>query len=125
MPQVTFDSSPARMPTRLCSEQLMLPPLDAMGPVEYLNSTKEQIPLTPIELNKANSPTKFQPFSLSSDEGQFGSAIEIMSPERLLDVKVSRMQSMPLGLTQSKLALVLAQAPEKLEAEEMDQADEA
>ena len=97
MPPVTLDSSPAKMLTRLCSEQLKIPQLTTMGPVEYLNSTKEQIPLTPIERHKANSPTKFLPFSTSSDDGKFDSGMQIMSPELLLDVKVSRMQSMPLG----------------------------
>ena len=120
VPQVTMASSPAKMPTRLCSEQLKIPQLNTMGPVEYLNSTKEKIPLTPIGDHRADSPTKFLPISMSSDNGPFDSGMRIMSPELLYDVKVSRLQSMPLESIQKRLV----QAPERLEAQEMNQGDE-
>ena len=96
VPQVTLTPNPAKLLTRLCSEQLKFAPLTALGPVELLNSEQEQIPLTPIEVNKSNSPTKFLPFSMSSDVGQLDSGLPQMSSEILLDLKVSRFQSMPL-----------------------------
>ena len=112
--------SPAKMLTRLCSEQLKIPQLNPMGPVEYLNSTKEQIPLTPIEDHRADSPTKFLPISMSSDREKFYSGMQIMSPELLLDVEVSRLQSMPLESS----SIRLAQVPERLEVQETNQDDE-
>ena len=68
-----------------------------MGPVEYLNATREQIPLTPLEAKRTNSQSKFLPFysSSSADECQLVSEEHSLSQleggEFLLDLNISKL----------------------------------